>query len=241
MRIGSVKRSTSASDETYAMKLGSLPDLGQATFASEFLLALNADVTDAPLLDVRSGEVYDDVLTPGYPMSMPRLSKTTGLALRHHAKYFVTIEPGTVAVPDQATEVEVDSLGNMSINLSKLSVLGFAMNVPFGRIAVACGLDMTLDAKAGMKLTTLGKLSLSGTAGIDISTPAQVSIAGDLGVSIKSKAGAVSVDASLTTDISGKVGVSLTGAMGKTGRPIATLPNDPVTGVPLFLDPSVTN
>ena len=33
------------------MKLGSLPDLGQATFASEFLLALNADVTDAPLLD----------------------------------------------------------------------------------------------------------------------------------------------------------------------------------------------
>jgi hypothetical protein len=241
MRIGAVKRSTSASDEVYGLKLGSMPDLGQAIYAQEYLLAINADTTDAPLLDVRSGEVYDDVLSPGYPMSMPRLSKTTSFPLRHHAKYYVSVEPGTVAVPYQATEFEVDCLGNVALNLSKLSLLGFAMNVPLGRIAIACGLDMSLDAKLALKLTSIGKMTLNATAGIDITTPAQLTLSGGLGVAIKSSLGKVTVDSTLTTDISGKAGVTLAGAMGKTGRPIATLPNDPVTGVPLFLDASVSN
>lgn len=199
MRIGAVKRSTSANKESYALKMGSLPEAGSFIFASEYLLALNADVTDAPLVDIRTGEVFDDALTPGYPMAAPALG-VNSLPLRHRAKYFVTIDPTGVGVPDTSTDLEIDSLGNVALTLSKLSVIGLAVKVPLGRVLVACGLDMTLDAKLGIVLTTAGKVQIKGTAGVEVTTPANVTISGDTGVSIKSSAN-VSISASGKTDI----------------------------------------
>lgn len=238
MRFGAVKRSLSAAKESYALKIGSLPDADQAIFANEFLLAVNADLTDAPLVDIRSGDVFDDALTPGYPMAIPRTG-TNSLPLRHHAKYFVTIEPGTTPVPMQATELEVDCLGNVALTLSKLSVIGLAVKAPLGRILVSCGLDMTLDAKLGIKLTSLGKITLDGKLGIDITTPAAVNISGDLGVKITST-GPTSVKATGGVELNGTAGVKLIGAMGETGRPISTQALDVTSGIPLFIDPSLS-
>lgn len=238
VRIGAVKRSTSAAKEVYALKIGSLPDIGQAIYGNEFLIALNADLTDAPLIDIRSGDVFDDSLTPGYPMAIPRLGDNV-FPLRHHAKYFVTIEPGSTPVPMQFTDVQIDSLGNVNVNLSKLSVMGLTVKVPLGRVLLSCGLDMTLDAKLGIKLTSLGKITLDAKLGIDLITPASVTISGDVGVQVKSK-GPTSIAATANVEINGKAGVKLIGAMGETGRPIATLNLDPVTSVPLFLDPTLS-
>lgn len=262
MRVGAVKRSTSANKEAYALRLGSLPDAGSFIFTSEYLLALNADVTDAPLVDIRTGEVYDDALVPGYPNALPLLG-VNNLPLRHRAKYFVSIDPTGIAVPKQSTDLEIDALGNVALTLSKLSIIGLAVKVPLGRVLVACGLDMTLDAKLGIVLTTLGKVEIKGQAGVDIKTPAQVSISGDAGISIKTNAnvsvsatgnasiettGNVSVSAKGTATVeslgpavvSGKAGVTLKGAAGGGGvRPINTLPIDPFTGVPTFTDPTV--
>lgn len=262
MRVGAVKRSTSPNKEAYALRLGSLPDAGSFIFTSEYLLALNADVTDAPLVDVRSGEVYDDALVPGYPNAMPLLG-VNNLPLRHRAKYFVSIDPTGVAVPRQSTDLEIDALGNVAMTLSKLSIIGLAVKVPLGRVLVACGLDMTLDAKLGIVLTTLGKVEIKGQAGVDIKTPAQVTVTGTSGVSIKTSAnvsvsatgnasietvgnvtvsakGMATVESFGPAVVSGKAGVTLKGAAGGGAvRPINTLPIDPFTGVPTFTDPTV--
>lgn len=246
MRIGTVKRSTSPNKEAYALKLGSLPELGSFIYANEYLLALNADVTDAPLIDIRSGDVFDDSLSPGYPMALPLLG-VNNLPLRHRAKYYVTIEPGTIGVPRQSTDLEIDNLGNVALTLSKLSIFGLAVKVPLGRVLLACGLDMKLDAKLGIVLTSLGKIQIKGTAGVEIATPAQVTVSGDLGVSIKTNAnasiqstGMTTIEATGPVTVSGKAGVSLKGASGGVGlRPINTLPIDPVTGIVTWTDATV--
>jgi len=253
MRVGAVKRSLSANKEVYALKLGSLPDLGTCIFANEYLLALNSDVTDTPLIDIRSGEVYDDVLTPGYPMAMPLLG-SNNLPLRHRAKYFVTVEPGTVGVPKQSTDLEIDTLGNVSLNLSKLSIIGLAVKVPLGRVLLSCGLDMTLDAKLGIVLKSLGQIKIEGKAGVSIDTPAIVNVSGTAGVHIKATTasiettGPASIEAKGSVEVSslgpavvsGKAGVTLKGAAGGAGaRPINTLPIDPVTGIITYTDPTV--
>lgn len=239
LRFGAVKRPLSASKDAYALKLGSLPDADSFIFSTEYLLALSDMTTDAPLVDIRSGDVFDDALLPGYPMAMPALG-ANNLPLRHRAKYFVTIEPGSVAVPKQSTDFEIDTLGNVSLTLSKLSVIGLAVKVPLGRILVSCGLDMTIDAKLGLTLKTLGKMSFDALAGMDFTTKGAMSFSAVAGFKVKSNAN-VAIESDLTSEVSGKLGASIYGAMGKTGRPIANLPNDPVTAVPLFVDPSVTN
>jgi hypothetical protein len=239
LRIGAVKRPLSAAKEAYALKIGSLPDLDSFIYSTEYLLALNDMSTDAPLIDIRSGDVFDDALVPGYPMSMPLLG-TNNLPLRHRAKYFVTIEPGSIAVPKQSTDFEIDTLGNVNLTLSKLSVIGLAVKVPLGRILVSCGLDMTLDAKLGLTLKTMGKMTFDALAGMDFTTKGAMSFDAVAGYKVHSTAN-VSIESDLTSEISGKVGASIYGAMGKTGRPIANLPNDPVTEIPLFMDATVTN
>jgi len=246
MRVGTVKRATSPNKEAYALKIGSLPEAGNFIYANEYMLALNADVTDAPLIDIRSGDVFDDSLSPGYPMATP-LTGVNSLPLRHRAKYFVTIEPGTIGVPLTSTDLEIDNLGNVALTLSKLSIIGLAVKVPLGKVLLACGLDMTLDAKLGIVLTSLGKIQIKGTTGVEIATPASVTISGDAGVSIKTSAsasiqstGPTSIEATGPVTVSGKMGVSLKGAAGGAGlRPINTLPIDPVTGIVTWTDATV--
>lgn len=246
MRVGAVKRPLSPNKEAYALKLGSMPELNQFVYANEYLLALNSDVTDTPLIDIRSGEVFNDALTPGYPMAMPALGKNS-LPLRHRAKYYTTVEPGTIGIPEQSTDLEVDCLGNVSLSLSKLSVIGLAVNVPIGRVLVACGLDMTLDAKLGITLTSLGSVKISGMAGVSVSTPAIVSISGDTGVHIKATGqasiettGPTTIESMALVTVSGKAGVHLVGTAGGAGlRPINTLPIDPITGIVTWTDASV--
>ena len=240
MRFGAVKRPTSAAKESYALKIGSAPEAGTAIYANEFLMAINADLTDAPLVDARFGEVFDDYLSPGYPMANPRYG-SNNLPLRAHVKYFVTAEPGSTPMVGQSTDYEVDTLGNVSLTLSKLSLTGVVVKAPVGKIAVSAGLDMSFDAQGNITITTLGKITLNGKMGIDLTTAGAVTIAGDQGVSIKSSTGPVSVESTVgSVEVNGKTGVSLIGALGKTNRPIATLSNDPVTGAPLFLDPSLS-
>ena len=239
MRIGSIKRPISASKEAYALKLGSDPLNSSCIYASEFLLAINADITDAPLVDVRAGEVFDDYLTPGFPMANPRLG-TNNLPLRYDAKYFVTLEPGTIPAPQQYTETEIDSLGNVTLTLSKLSIIGLAIKAPLGSILAKCGLDMTLNADGGITLQALGQLTLKSATGIDISTPSTISISGDQGIALKSLAGPISINATQLATVNGATGVKLIGALGETGRPVATQPTDIVTSVPLFIDPTIS-
>jgi hypothetical protein len=240
MRFGTVKRPSSAAKEDYALKIGSAIDADSAIYANEFLMAINADVTDAPLIDMRLGEVFDDSLSPGYPMDNPRYG-SNNLPLRAHVKYYVTAEPGTTPMVGQATEYEVDTLGNVSLTLSKLSLTGVIVKAPVGKIALSSGLDMSFDSYGNLNITALGKITINGKTGIDLSTAGAVTISGDQGVSIKSRTGPVSVESTVgAVEINGKTGVSLIGALGKTRRPIATLSNDPVTGIPLFLDATLS-
>lgn len=244
IRVGLVKRPLSADRSIYALlPPASNPLIGSFQFAKEYLVNLKDDVFSTDLIDIRSGHVYDDVLAPGVPFAMPRMGDN-GLPLRHHAKYFVTIEPGGIPAPMQFTEMQVDSLGNVAVNLSKLSVMGFAMSVPLGKIAVNCGLDFSLDAKTGITITTLGNAVIKGTAGVKVESAASVIVEGTASVDVRST-GPVSVKSDSTVEVSGMLGVNIKGAaqgltsVGPYGV-VATAKTCFVTGVPLSADPTIT-
>jgi len=253
IRFGVVKRPTSANTEAYALKTPfSNPLLETYQYGKEFLLNIKDDVSGSALIDVRCGDVFDDQLLPGYPFSLQKFGDNS-LPLRYWARFYDSIEPGTLSVPDQMTEVQVDSLGNVVVNLSKLSVLGFSMNVPLGKIAMSCGLDMALDAKLGVTITALKDVTIKGTAGVTISSPASISIEGTSGVDIKSSASitingasGVEVKSAATVKITGTSEIDLkSSASIKVSAPMIELQGsvnslskhiDYTTGVPLFPD-----
>ncbi len=246
-RFGVVKRPLTATQETYVMKAPmSLPDQGKFTYAYEYLMNLTND-NDEPLIDVRLGEVYDDLPQPGYPFSLPVLGKN-GFPLRARTRYFTTMEPLGVGVPNVSTDYEVDSLGNVNYTLGKLAIVGFCIKVPFGGYKVDASLQAEITGKLGVSITsTVGKVNVNGLAGIvnntqgkytvdaksgiDLKTPLQFNITGGAGVKIHSD-GPAEVSSSST--------LSLSGAMGKTGRPVASQATCFITGLPFFLDPTLT-
>lgn len=253
IRFGVVKRPTAANAEAYALKAPlSNPLLDVYHYGKEFLLNIRDDMSGSPLIDVRSGDVFDDQLLPGFPFALPKLGDT-GLPLRHHARYYCTIEPGSLPAADQMTEVQVDSLGNMTVNLSKLSILGYAMNVPLGKIAMSCGLTMALDAKLGVTITALKDVVVKGMTGVTVSTPAKVSVTGTSGIDIDSKA-KVNITGTAGVNVSSAASVSISGtsevevkstASIKVQAPMIELQGsvnslakhiDYTTGVPLFPD-----
>lgn len=253
IRFGVVKRPTAANTEAYALKAPlSNPLSGTYHYGKEFLMNIKDDMSNSPLIDIRCGDVFDDQLLPGFPFAAPKMGDNN-YPLRSWSRYYVSIEPATIPVPDQYTEVQVDSLGNMSVNLSKLSVIGYALNVPLGKIAMACGLSMSLDAKMGITITSLLDVTVKGTTGVKITSPAKVSIEGSAGVSIKSAA-KVSIDGTAGVDINSAASVNITGsmetnvksdAMIKVEAPMIELQGtvnslakhiDYTTGIPLFPD-----
>ena len=253
IRFGVVKRPTSANTEVYALKTPfSNPLLETYQYGKEFLLNIKDDVSGSPLIDVRCGDVFDDQLLPGYPFSLQKFGDNN-LPLRYWARFYDSLEPGTLSVPDQMTDVQVDSLGNIAVNLSKLSVLGFTMNVPLGKIAMSCGLDMALDAKLGVTITALKDVVVKGTAGVTVSTPAKVSVEGTSGVDIKSSANitvngatGVTVKSAAKVEVTGTAEVDVTSSTSiKVSAPMVELQGsvnslskhiDYTTGVPLFPD-----
>lgn len=253
IRFGIVKRPTSANTETYALKAPlSNPLLDMYHFGKEFLMNIKDDMSGSPLIDVRSGDVFDDTLLPGYPFALPKLGDNA-LPLRHWARYYNSIEPGTLPVPDQYTEVQVDSFGNMAVNLSKLAIIGYALNAPLGKIAMSCGLTMSLDAKLGVTINALKDVTIKGMAGVSVSSPMSVSVEGTSGVTVKSaakvtvegtagvevkSAASVSIDANVAVDVKSSASISvqapmieLTGSVNSLAKHI-----DYTTGVPLFPD-----
>ena len=253
IRFGIVKRPTAANTEAYALKAPlSIPLMDMYHYGKEFLMNIKDDMSNSPLIDVRCGDVFDDQLLPGFPFALPKMGDNN-LPLRSWSRYYVTIEPATIPVPDQYTEVQVDCLGNMSVNLSKLSILGYALNVPLGKIAMSCGLSMSLDAKLGVTITSLMDVTVKGTTGVKITSPAKVSIEGSLGVDIKSAA-KVSIEGTAGVSIKSAASVKIEGTaettvkstgMVKVDAPMIELQGtvnslakhiDYTTGIPLFPD-----
>lgn len=261
IRFGAIKRPTGASTELYALTAPfSMPSADLYTYAYEYLVALSND-NDAPLLDFRAGEVYDDSLTPGIPFAAPALGKKTSLPLRARYKYHVTVEPGGLPMPDMYTGIEIDNLGNVDVQLAETAVLGYSMSVPLGAIDVSSGLEGKFVSKLAMKIaSTLAGVVVSSLLDTKISSGTAMNIEAGTSLSAKStadmkisagtaldveaiaaatlKALSLKVTASTTAEIGGKAGLTLYGALGPTGRPISTQATDIVTGIPLSIDPT---
>lgn len=255
MRFGVVKRPTSYAEETYALTAPlSMPSLEKYVYAYEHLISLSND-NSAPLIDFRSGEVYEDTLTPGIPFATPALGKNLKLPLRARYRFHCTLEPGGLKIPTQSTDIEISHLGDVDIALAMAAIQGFSLKAPMGGIKTSSGLFTTFVAKLAMSLKSeLDKIKIDGNRGIDLTTLMDISSKSTLattlsaGTSMKLDSKTtfdinsvqISIDGKGMVSIHGATGLSLSGAMGKTGRIINTLQQDIITGMPTFLDPTLT-
>ena len=247
MRFGVVKRPTSAANEMYALAAPfSNPVADLYTYAYEHLINLSND-NDAPLIDHREGEVYDDVLTPGVPFAKPALGKQMKLPLRSRKRYHATMEPGGLPL-GLSTDIEIDCLGNVQMDLAESAIGGFKLSAPMGGVEVNAGLQAKLIAQLAVKIASelasvaiTSKLNTGIKSGLAMKIDAGTSL--DISAVAKATMKALSliIEADTTAEISGKAGLTLTGAMGKTGRIINTLQQDYVTGLPTFVDPTLTS
>lgn len=247
IRFGVVKRPLSATKDNIVLKAPlSNPALDNYNYAYEHMIKLNND-NDDPIIDIRIGEVYDDVPQPGYPFSLPVMGEN-GAPLRARYRYHATVEPLGIGVPDEYTEIAVDSYGNVDMVLSKLAIVGFALRIPLGSYNITAGLQANIEGKLGVELkSTMGSTSISGKLGVTVSTPMNATISGKTGVDLKSDA-TITIEGTVGVNLKSKgkvsiesaTGVGIVGAMGPTGMPIA-VGNCRVSGVPMWLDPSVTN
>lgn len=245
IRFGVVKRPISANSEAYGLKAPiSNPLLDMYHYGKEFLLNIKDDMSNSPLVDIRTGDVFEDQLLPGFPFSLPKLGDNI-FPLRYWARFYNTIEPGSLSVPDQYTEVQIDTMGNMVVNLSKLALLGYTLNAPLGKIAMSCGLTMALDAKLGITITSLADVTVKGLAGVKVTSPLSVNIEGTTSVDMKSTGpvtieGTASVDVKSTgaVTVSGTASVDMksTGAINVSGTGGVTIKSSP--GTPLKLQGS---
>lgn len=261
IRFGVVKRPLTNVRENYVLKAPlSMPELDKYTYTYEYLMNLTND-QDSPLIDIRQGEVYEDLPQPGYPFSLPYLG-ANGFPVRSLSRYHAVLEPLGTSVPKTYTEEEIDTFGNVTWTLSKLAVIGFAIKVPFGSYNVNAMLNAQITGKLGVTIeSTVGKVTTSGLAGLVNTTPAKYSLDAKLGIDEKtngkyslSASGGADLDSPLVINISGgagvnikstgpvkvsgSAGVTLAGAMGSVGRPIAS-GNCLVTGLPLWVDATV--
>ena len=262
MRFGVVKRPLTAVQESIILKAPmSMPDAGMFTYSYEYLMNLTNDL-DNTLIDVRQGEVYDDLPQPGYPFSLPYLGKNN-FPVRSRSRYHTIMEPMGIKVPETYTEEEIDTFGNVTWTLSKLAVIGFVIKVPFGGYNVDASLKAEITGKLGVSVnSTVGNVSISGLAGIVNSTPAKYSVDAKSGIdektngkySLNASAGAllesplkieikggtgVNIHADGPVEVSSSTSTTLSGAMGKTGRPIATQSTCFVTNLPFSIDPTL--
>lgn len=252
-RFGVVKRPLSNTRELYALTPPlSNPALDKYVYAYEHLVSMANDI-DSPLFDHRQGEVYDDVLTPGIPFAGPALSRKSGIPLRARYRYHATIEPGGIA-SGKMTVMEISCLGDVDVALSELAVQGYTLYSPVGPIAMRTGTSTSLLSKLAVMIKSeIDKIAME--AGQDISLVAGANLSGSAKKSVSLKSGAdtkisagtdikiegiqIKVEGT-NVEIHGATGLSLTGAMGKTGRPIATQPTCFISNLPLFLDPTLT-
>lgn len=254
MRFGAVKRPLSNTREAYALTAPlSNPISGTYVYAYEHLISLNND-NDSPLLDLRSGEVYDDELTPGIPFAGPALARKFGIPLRARYRYFSTIEPGGLPAAGKFTSLEISHLGDVDLLLSELAVQGFSLSSPFGAVDLKAGTKASLISRLAMIVKSeIDRLSLEAGQGIvlkagsDLKSTSGTTQTFNAGTALALKAG-TSVDIDGVTikvqgkglvSIHGAAGLTLSGAMNETGRPIATQPTCFVTNLPFFIDPTL--
>lgn len=262
MRFGAIKRPLSNTREIYALTAPlSNPISDTYVYAYEHLLSLNND-NDAPLLDHRSGEVYDDELTPGVPFATPALARKFGIPLRARYRYFSTIEPGGLPAAGKLTALEISHLGDVDLLLSELAVQGFSLAAPFGAVDMKAGTKASFISRLAMLVKSeIDKLSLESGQGITMKAGTDFKVTSETGQELKAgtsmalksgtsmalKAGTdlnidgitLKVNASGMLSIHGALGLILSGSLGETGRPISTNPYDYVTGLPNFIDPTL--
>ena len=256
IRFGAVKRPTGATSEVYALTAPfSNPALDMYTYAYEYLLQLSND-NDSPLFDFREGEVYDNNLVPGIPFAKPALAKKTKLPLRSRKRYFATLEPGGLPVADESTDIEIDCLGNVSTVLAHTALIGYSLSAPLGAIEFDAGLDGKFVSKLAMKIASTvagvvidaaldaklsGGLNTKITSGLDTKIDAGKNLSLKAAMEIALDSLTMKLTATTKAEIHGGAGLTLTGALGKTGRIINTLQQDLITGLPTFIDPTLTS
>lgn len=255
IRFGVVKRPLSSTREMYALTAPlSNPVTGTYTYAYEHLISLSND-NSAPLIDHRQGEVYEDQLTPGVPFSLPALGSRTGLPLRSRQRFYSTIEPGGIPAPGKFTAIEISCLGDVDMLLSDLAIQGYNLIVPYGAVNVNAGTSASVIADLALLLkSTLDKITLNAAGGIVMTTDASVKSKAtvsqkyssgttfelDAGTTMTINGVQVQVTATGQLQLHGKLGLSLAGALGATGRIVNTLSVDTLTGLPTFADPTIT-
>jgi hypothetical protein len=253
IRFGVVKRPLSSTREMYALTAPlSNPIVGLYTYAYEYLINLAND-NGAPLIDHRLGEVYDDQLSPGIPFSLPVLGRKSSIPLRARYQYHSTIEPGGIPAPGKMTSYEISCLGDVDALLSDLAIQGYSLTVPHGAMNFKAGTSASFVAELAVLVkSTLDKITLEASGGIvmstdqSIKTTASVSQKHSSGTTFTLDAGTtatingVQVEVSATGQLlmHGSLGLTLYGALGQTGRPIATQPTCFITSLPFSVDPT---
>lgn len=263
VRFGVVKRPLSASKDLFVLAVPSNPGSDTYVFTYESSLWLSND-NNAPLLDFREGEVYDDVPLPGTPFCMPELGARTRLALRSRKRYYSTVEPMGAKIPDKFTGFEIDCLGNYDVVLAETAVLGHSVSVPMGPIKYNAGLGSEFVSRLSVlvrsstdTITVDGAQNVATNAGRDATVKAGAGFKTESGSDTVFKSGAdlradvtgvlktqsreLKMATTASAEIGGGSGLTLTGAMGKTGRPISTNSACYVTGILNYIDPSLTS
>jgi hypothetical protein len=247
IRFGAIKRPTSAVNEQYALVAPfSNPAIDSYVYAYEYLVNLAND-NDAPLIDFRAGEVYENTLTPGTPSAKPALSKKNSLPLRARYRYHATLEPGGLPAPG-STDIEIDCLGNVSVALSDTAVIGLDVAVPFGHMHFSSGQDASVISQLALRLASkMAGVAVSSLLDTKIESGTDMKISAGTSLDIEATADAIFKSLTLkmtttaTAEIGGGAGLTLYGALGKTGRPVSTQSNCFISGAPFFIDPTLSS
>lgn len=103
--------------------------------------------------------------------------------------------------------------------------------------SLSSGTSLDLKSSTSSSLSSGTSTTVKAGSGLDLSG-LTVDVASDTTLNIKGVLINISGKGHVT--ISGMAGLSIAGAMGVSGKPLPQLPNDIVTGLPLWLDPTLT-
>ncbi len=139
--------------------------------AKEWLVNLACDggLQPGTLFDMRIGHVFEDDATGE---SDQVKSAITGNKLRARTQYY-TAPLGSIL------EVDVDELGNVTVDFPLDAIFGMKVNIPTGNFTMDVTQNLTLNAVKGMIFSVVGKWAATAIGGAELSSTAPMKLTSD--------------------------------------------------------------
>lgn len=182
--------------------------------AKEWLVNLACDggLQPGTLFDMRVGHVFED---DAAGESDQVKSAATGNKLRSRTQYY-TAPLGSVL------EVDVDELGNVTVDFPLDAIFGMKVNIPTGNFQMDVTQNLTLNAVKGMIFSVVGKWAATAIGGAELSSSAPMKLTSDTTAEL--------VGAVLTA-----LGGAATGMLPLVNGVLTGSSLDPLTGKPFHL------